>query len=181
MENSAGMIPDIDAPINRWGPGAGIRSRRAVYALLVAQVVVLLLWGGEGRAPVSNVLQFLLAAGRGAVCLSLARTGGVLRRFWLIVAAGVILWDVAEAVSIFYENVLRASTTAWWPSDLLFFVAPAPLLLTLFDSSEEQKRISVIDVLQLTTVAVGGYACFIFAPSRSIADSAPFCLLEFNF
>ncbi len=180
MENSAGVIPDIDAPINQVETRAGIRSRRAVYALLLAQVVFLLFWRGEGRAPVSNVLQFLIAAGAGAVCLSLARTGGVLRRFWLIVAAGVILWDVAEAVSIFYENVLRASTTAWWPSDLLFFVAPAPLLLTLFDGSEEQKRISVIDVLQLTTVAVGVYACFIFAPWRAMGDSVGFGLLEWK-
>src|SRR5260221_10750864 len=105
MENSAGMIPDIDAPINQVETRAGIRSRRAVYALLLAQVVFLLFWRGGGRAPGSNVLQFLIAAGAGAVCLSLARAGGAVPPVLVVPRPRGLSVGLGEAVFHFFVVV----------------------------------------------------------------------------
>ena len=154
--------------------------RRTVYSVFLAQMAFLALWYGKGRAPVSNILQLFIGLGATAVCLCNARLRPLERRFWRLTGAGFFLWNAALAVSIVYENVLHATTISWWPSDLLFFISPAPFLLAAFDDESQHRGINLVDVLQLVTVSVAVYLCFIYAPWRVLGDSIEFGLREWK-
>ncbi|MBZ5520808.1 MAG: HAMP domain-containing histidine kinase [Acidobacteriia bacterium] len=179
MEHSDNGYP-YKTPSPLESPQLGAWLRRTVFALFTLHIAFLLFWSGAGRAPISNILQLLIGLGATAVCFYNARLAAGLSRFWRITGAAFLLWNAALAVSIVYEDVLYASTTSWWPSDLLFFIAPAPLLLTAFDDTTEHRRISFIDVLQLVTVSVAVYLCFIFVPWKALGDSVEFGLREWK-
>lgn len=176
----AQSVFDAFAPRSPEDSGFARWMRRTVYSVFLVQMTFLALWSGNGRAAVSNVLQLFIGLGATAVCLCNARLRPLERRFWQLIAAGFFLWTAALGVSIVYENVLHATTTSWWPSDLLFFVSPAPFLLAAFDDGSRHLGINLVDVLQLVTVSVAVYLCFIYAPWRVLGDSIEFGLREWK-
>src|SRR5580700_11027480 len=97
-------------------------------ALLGAGLQALALTGGDPRlnaAWASNILGICLAVlATSAAVVASRKPDRYARQFWLLTAA--------EVLSAYYDCVLHASVHEVWPSDVIYFLFPAPMALALF-------------------------------------------------
>src|SRR5579883_1633062 len=83
-----------------------------------------------------------LASNLLGICIALLATSSAIwaarspeayaRRFWQFTAASLAVYTLASLLSAYYDSVLRADLHAVWPSDILYFLFPAPLVLALY-------------------------------------------------
>jgi PAS domain S-box-containing protein len=82
---------------------------------------------------VSNLIQtvcaLLAASAAWSASRRMERFG---RHFWLLVAAGFLLWCLAQTVATYYDSILHAPVQQPWPSDIIFFLSMSLPFMTLF-------------------------------------------------
>ena len=54
------------------------------------------------------------------------------RHFWMLFAAGFLVWALAQTVATYYDSIAHASLQEPWPSDIIFFLSMSAPLMALF-------------------------------------------------
>src|SRR5258705_10666987 len=136
--------------------------------------------GGLDPGLVSNILGICLAALATSAMLTAARvTDRYARSFWRLMAGSFGLLTVAELLSAYYDSVLHASVHAIWPSDILYFLVPAPMALALLLRNRSRRVQGIhwaqlFDFLQIGILTAAVYLYYFYLPShwRSSAREA---------
>jgi len=131
--------------------------------LLSFHLTILLALSSNSATPLlSNLVQ--LATGLLATSASWfasRRTEKFGRHFWLLVSVGFLLWSTAQGMATYYDSFLHTPLQQPWPSDSLFFLSMAPLLMTLFINRENGFEWSqwprILDLTQVVILAVAVY------------------------
>ncbi|HYL93814.1 MAG TPA: response regulator [Alphaproteobacteria bacterium] len=118
----------------------------------------------------SNVIALLACLWAMYACLRASwRSNRFAHQFWLLTAAWLGLWAVGEIIWIYSENVLKSSMARPWPSDIIFFIALAPLVTTVFltpDANSESSDLDVmLDFIQVGIVLAASYLFFLYVPT----------------
>jgi PAS domain S-box-containing protein len=103
-------------------------------ALFLLHAALLLVVPTYSAVPLlSNLIQIAssILAVFACVCAS-RRSKNFAKHFWLLFAAGFLVWSLAQAVATYYDSILHAPTQQPWPSDIIFFLSMSPPLMTLF-------------------------------------------------
>ena len=115
-------------------------------------------------AAIATVSSFYLAR----------RCTGYPRQLWSLIAVAFLLQSVAQALTTYYQSFVPSAAQMPWPSDILFFLWPAPLALILLPSPEDVPSgidwLRFLDFLQVAIVAITIYLYFFFSPSRWIIE-----------
>jgi len=110
-------------------------------------------------------------------CLYVARrSSGYARQLWTLLAIALALESAAQAISTYYQSFVPGAAEIPWPSDLLFFVWPAPVFMMFLPSSDDDSQsidwLRLLDFLQVAIVAATAYLYFFYVPSRWQSDHA---------
>ena len=154
---------------------SGFKKGLLASALLGAGLQVLVVSGIDHRLDAraaSNVLGICLSLLATASLIWAARTpDAYARRFWQFTAASLAVFTIANVLSFYYDSVLHANMHAVWPSDILFFLFPAPLVLALYLRPREAgfagfEWAECFDFLQIAILAGASYFYYFYLPSR---------------
>jgi two-component system cell cycle sensor histidine kinase/response regulator CckA len=143
-------------------------------ALLGVGLQALVLTGADHRLDgglASNVL---------GICLAILATSATMvaahvhdrfaRSFWRLFASGFALLTVAELLSAYYDNLLHADIHSVWPSDILYFLVPAPMALALFlrrrSRTQSINWAQCFDFLQVGILTAAVYLYYFYLPSH---------------
>ncbi len=124
-------------------------------------------------ALASGIIEFILIVLAAAACFHAAnRASGFARRFWRLMGIAFALYSAGQVLATYYDSVLHASLTEWWPSDVLFLYHVAPMAMALFladDSAESRvyRWQRWLDFLQIGIVSFSAYLFFLYVPLRS--------------
>ena len=144
----------------------------AVQVLLVGLLIL-----GVAGAVTSASSQIFSDAAQSAVVLSAAicvflagrRSGGYLRRLWLLFASGIFVASLAQALVGYYNNVSHRLAATPWPSDILFILWVLPVLMMLLPQTVEDSGgtdwLVVLDFLQVGIVSLTAYLYFYYVTS----------------
>ena len=145
-------------------------NRRGARVLVVLAGTIFLLHAAilalgprlRGEALYSNAVQLASALLAMTTCIYVSRrTEAFARHFWAFAAAGFGVWSLAQILAGYYDSILHRSTNQPWPSDILFFVAMVPALMTLFIDQERgfqwKQWPRVFDLFQLIILTVAAY------------------------
>ena len=133
------------------------------FGLLLLHIFVLLVARSFSFISLlSNLIQFFCAALATVACVSAARCAKQFaRHFWLLFAAGCGLWGLAQLLATYYDSILHAGLQQPWPSDVIFFLAMAPLAMTLFIDKERgfdwKQWPRIFDLLQVVILTLAAY------------------------
>src|SRR5438067_685542 len=122
----------------------------------------------------SSIVEFVLIVLAATACFRTAnRASGFARRFWQIMCIAFALYSAGQVLATYYDSVLHASLTEWWPSDILFLYHLAPLAMALFlsdDSAESRvyRWQRWLDFLQIWLVSFYAYFFFLYLPLHSV-------------
>jgi len=98
------------------------------------------------------------------------RSSAYPRQVWMLVGFAFSLQSCAQAITTYYQSFTLGAAQSPWPSDILFFVWPAPIFLLFLPSSDDAPTginwPRVLDFLQVAIVAVTAYLYFFFSPAR---------------
>jgi len=143
----------------------------ALWVAHVAQVVVL---GATPPGPrISDFIQFALGFPLlAAIFMASARSEGLARSFWRLVAAAYVPWMTAQGLA-FYNDFYPSNAVAWL-TNLLFCFWFAPLAMALFLDPERETgsvdSLLVLDFVQAMLVCVAAYVYFFYLPKSSAGD-----------
>jgi PAS domain S-box-containing protein len=102
------------------------------------------------------------------------RSSGYARQLWLLLATAIALEALAQAISAYYQSFVSGSAQIPWPSDVLFFVWPAPVFMMFLPRSDEESSgfdwLRILDFIQIGIVAVTAYLYFFYSPARWQAE-----------
>jgi PAS domain S-box-containing protein len=149
-------------------------------ALLGAGLQALALTGGDPRlnaAWASNILGICLAVlATSAAVVASRKPDRYARQFWLLTASSFALLTAAEVLSAYYDCVLHASVHEVWPSDVIYFLFPAPMALALFLRVRSRRMSGInwaqcFDFLQLGILTTAVYLYYFYLPSHWRASS----------
>ena len=102
------------------------------------------------------------------------RSSGYARQLWLLLAIALSLDAAAQAITTYYQSFVPSASLSPWPSDVLFFVWPAPVFMMFLPRSEDDSSaidaLRLLDFLQVAILAVTIYVYFFFSPLRWQAD-----------
>jgi len=150
-------------------PGWGQRLFPAMALALFLLHAVLFVAAPSNSASslISNLIQFACSLLATLSALYAARRmSGFGKHFWLLSAAGFFVWTVAQAVATYCDSILHLALQQPWPSDVIFFLSMAPLMMTLFIHSERglewRDWPRVLDLVQVVILMVAAFL-FIFA------------------
>jgi two-component system, cell cycle sensor histidine kinase and response regulator CckA len=139
---------------------------------LLVHALTLIIIGTRVPGPLmSNLLELSL----GVLALSAAhlagrRSGPYGHSMWLFVAISVAIWDVAQAIIVYYEDILHASLLTAWPSDPLIFFWVVPLFMALFlvppPGRKRLDPVQMFDFGQVMILAMAAYLAYLFVPSQ---------------
>ncbi len=97
------------------------------------------------------------------------RSTGYSRQLWLLLGIALTLRSSAEALSTYYQCFVGNSAQMPWPSDVLFFIWFAPLVITLLPAPKGKKDgidwQRVLDFAQIAIVTLTAYIYFFYIPS----------------
>jgi PAS domain S-box-containing protein len=151
-------------------------SRRVVFisfALLAGQAT-LLVAAPQGRAAslTSSLLGIALNAFVVAACYQASRRAGRFgRELWLLMSFAISIWLCGSLFFTYYSDVLQAPLATFWPSAILFFLFPAPIVAALLlDETKEMPGINweqTLDLAQIGILAVTAFLLFFYIPSLS--------------
>ncbi|HSC45844.1 MAG TPA: ATP-binding protein [Candidatus Acidoferrum sp.] len=119
-------------------PNSLSRGRRVyVYlalALLLTHAAVLIAgpeWSARGL--LSNLTQIACPLLAAAACVAASRRlQNFGKHFWLLFAAGFVVWACAQTVATYYDSILREPVQQPWPSDIIFFLSLSLPFMILF-------------------------------------------------
>ena len=98
------------------------------------------------------------------------RSSGYARQLWLLLAIAFSLDTAAQAITTYYQSFVPNASHSPWPSDVLFFVWPAPVFMMFLPRSEDDSSaidsLRLLDFLQVAILAVTIYVYFFFSPLR---------------
>jgi diguanylate cyclase len=164
------------------------RSRpAALVALGIIAVITLLnirpVFDAVGGLTVLRIydLSIIVIAGFSAVLsLLLARSyrpGEVLRRIWLFLGIGLLLWTVGEAIWAYFELILQVDPYPS-PADYVWLVGYIPLFAALYlrfhslGTTPERSRLMTLIVVFGVLVALVSY--LVLLPMMQEPESEPF-------
>ena len=147
-------------------------------ALLLALLLVLdleFVRSAGTRLLLSNSLDLAMVLLAAACSFHVARrSSGYARQLWFLLAIGLALEALAVAISSYYQSFLPGSAHIPWPSDVLFFLWPAPVFMMLLPPSDEDSAgigwLRILDFLQIAIVAVTAYLYFFYSTARWQAE-----------
>src|SRR5437899_12508701 len=122
----------------------------------------------------SSIVEFVLIVLAAAACFQTAnRASGFARRFLRLMGIAFALSSAGQVLATYYDSVLHASLTEWWPSDILFLYHVAPMAMALFlsdDSAESRvyRWQRWLDFLQIGIVSFSAYFFFLYLPLHSV-------------
>ncbi|HYX00227.1 MAG TPA: PAS domain S-box protein, partial [Candidatus Elarobacter sp.] len=122
----------------------------------------------------SSIVEFVLIILAATACFQTAnRASGFARRFWRLMGIAFALYSAGQVLATYYDSVLHASLTEWWPSDILFLYHVAPMAMALFlsdDSAESRvyRWQRWLDFLQIGIVSFSAYFFFLYLPLHSV-------------
>jgi hypothetical protein len=149
-------------------------------ALLVAALQLLALLAV--RAPAtrllfSNLLDFsivFLAALASAHAALLSQAYA--RQLWTLLTIALSLEALAQATTTYYQSFVPGSSHMPIPSDILFFVWTAPVVMMFLPAADEKSRgwdwLRILDFAQIAILALTAYLYFFYSPSRWRLDSS---------
>ena len=140
-------------------------------ALLLTHLMVLVVLGSHAPGPLlSDLLELLLGVLATVASYKASKQPGRLgSKVWFLTTVALFVWTVGQAIITYYENVLRASYEAPWPSDPFIFLWVVPLAMTVFvDSESTSEGINweqSLDFFQVVILAISVYLTTLFVPS----------------
>ena len=143
-------------------------------ALWVAHVAQVVVWGANPPGPkISDFIQFALGIPLLIAIFSVsARSEGLARSFWRLVAAAYVPWMTAQGLA-FYNDFYPSNAVAWL-TNLLFCFWFAPLAMALFLDPEretgEVDSLLVLDFVQGVLVCITAYVYFFYLPKSNAGD-----------
>jgi hypothetical protein len=150
-----------------YDPHPDSREQRAFLFLALALLPIhaTLLLAGRPLSAVSllsNLIQLFCALAAAAACVSASRrTKHFAKHFWLLFAAGCALWGAAQIIATYYDSILHVGLEQPWPSDVIFFLAMAPLSMTLFIDKERgfdwKQWPRIFELLQVIILLLAAY------------------------
>ena len=143
-------------------------------AILVAFLLLLDLETVRDAAKsllISNSLDLVMVLLASACCFYVARrSSAYARQLWFLLAIALSLAALAQAISSYYQSFVPGAAQVPWPSDILFFVWPAPVFMMFLPRSNEDSTgfdwLRILDFLQIAIVAVTAYLYFFYSPTR---------------
>jgi len=108
-----------------------------------------------------------------ATCFYFARrSSGYPRQVWILIGLAFSLQSFAQAITTYYQSFVPNAAQSPWPSDVFFFVWPAPIFLLFLPTSDDSPSGTnwprVLDFIQVAIVAVTAYLYFFSSPARWI-------------
>lgn len=148
-------------------------SAVVIATLLFAQVAFLR--SSWTTILTGNCLDLLAASLAAIACYYRSRhTFGHPRQLWIFLALAFTLQSAAQAITTYYQSFVPGAAQSPWPSDILFFIWPAPIFLMFLPASDETPSginwLRVLDFLQVAIVAITMYLYFFFSPSRWLLE-----------
>src|SRR5260370_12347375 len=150
--------------------------------LIVALVVVALHVCIELALRTSTLGSFLanmlqtLACGLAVVTSFSAYRGGhgLSRPFWLLFAAGIAMWGIANLGWMYYEVVLHGEPPTGSFVRFLFGLQTVPFAMALFlDQEKDSPRLdaeSILDFIQIALVFFFIFLSFLYLPAHHTSD-----------
>ena len=90
------------------------------------------------RLLLSNSLDLAMVVFAAACPFYVAsRSSGYPRQLWLLLAIAFTLETLAQAISSYYQSFVPGAAQMPWPSDVLFFLWPAPVVMMFLPRSGE--------------------------------------------
>ena len=128
------------------------------------------------RLLLSNLLDLAMVLLAAACSFYVARrSSGYPRQLWLLLAIAFTLETLAQAISSYYQSFVPGAAQMPWPSDVLFFLWPAPVVMMFLPRSGREAPgidwLHILDFLQVGIVAATAYLYFFNIPSRWQAHS----------
>jgi len=120
----------------------------------------------------SNILGICLAVLATSAALAASRVPDRhARSFWRLMASTFGLLTAAELLSAYYDSVLHASVHSVWPSDILYFLVPAPMALALLlrrgaRGTQGVNWVQFFDFLQVGILTASVYLYYFYLPSH---------------
>ena len=104
------------------------------------------------------------------------RSAGYLRQLWMLFALALLIAAAAQGLETYYQNISHRQMVAPWPSDILFILWVAPLVMMFWPRpAGEANGIDwpqVLDFVQLVVVGLTTYLYFFYIPSRWATEGA---------
>jgi PAS domain S-box-containing protein len=147
------------------------------FALVVAGVVAILLvvnfasdQAPSARLLYGNLLDLAMVAWAAVCTFQVARrSAGYARQVWLLLGVALTLQSGAQAISTYYQSFVSNAAQIPWPSDVLYFIWFAPLIITLLPTPKRKPGEidwqRVLDFTQIAIVALTAYIYFFYIPS----------------
>jgi PAS domain S-box-containing protein len=147
-------------------------------AILIAVLLLLDLETVRDAAKsllISNSLDLVMVLLASACSLYVARrSSAYARQLWFLLAIAFALEALAQAISSYYQSFVPGAAQVPWPSDILFFVWPAPVFMMFLPRSDEDPTgidwLRILDFLQIAIVAVTAYLYFFYSSARWQAE-----------
>src|SRR5579864_4202200 len=145
----------------------------AAAVALAALHLLILGWLGVTSSGVvaSNLVQFASSLLAAIACVEAARRGhGPSRHYWMLIAAGLVTWSVAQLLWTYHDAVNQSAQESPSPTDIVFFFAFAPFVVALIvDWHRSREGINwerTLDVAQVAIVAISAYLYFFYVPAK---------------
>ena len=145
--------------------------------VLLGHVALLVALGHSPAVALwSDLLQLAAALCAATICLLTSRRShGIARPFWYLTSAAFAFWSLGKCFLIYDFNVLKVETVRIVPL-LLFFLAAAPMFVTLFLSAEgSREEISwewILDASQILGLILVIYLFLIYIPLLYYGEAA---------
>ena len=98
------------------------------------------------------------------------------RQLWTLLAIALSLEALAQAITTYYQSYVPGYSQMPVPSDILFFVWAAPVVMMFLPAADEKSRgwdwLRILDFAQIAIVAITAYLYFFYSPSRWLADAS---------
>ena len=167
------LIPFFAREVTLLPSGKFPRIAVAV-ALLVAVLLLLDLETVHNAAVsllISNSLDLFIVAYATLCSIYVARrSSGYPRQLWLLLGAAFALDAIAQVVSSYYESFVPGAAQMPWPSDVLYFLWPAPIVMMLLPLSGSEPPgidwVHILDFIQVGIVAATAYLYFFNITAR---------------
>jgi PAS domain S-box-containing protein len=146
-----------------------------VVALLVVDLTAVHV--AAKRLLFSNSLDFCVVLLAALASFHAARrTQGYARQLWTLLTIALSLEGIAQAITTYYQSYVPGYARMPLPSDILFFVWTAPVLMMFLPAADEKSRgwdwLRILDFAQIAIVALTAYLYFFYSPSRWLAGSS---------
>ena len=138
------------------------------------QLVVVLTGSDRGlnATLASNILEICLTILAASAAFAAANVADrYARSFWLLTGTGFLLFTTADLLGTYYDCILRASVHSVWPSDILYFLFPAPMAMALVLHRRSRGMHGInwaecFDFLQLGILTATVYLYCFYLPSH---------------